>query len=341
MKQVDFGYVTTDGSMGRISIYRMCFQKFHTARHTLKLPDEELLKIVPKVEAVFDFLLEQGNKNGYNVDSILEIPDSGGQTCFLCASECSFKIATDLMKRGIKLNSITISMLVPDFKFPDLASSMMKKGINPNVICYDGRDRIYMNQFVFEDEKLKKQAETFPTSVHYSIDDIHCEESCPSDCSSRFERFYYKNGPLVEMTDENRIGSGGFGMVFRQKFHGKPMAMKCIFFEQSFSPNIQGQMNIVEENISELRIQSASAGSGVIVPVAFVRQQDREQDENGNWIADNYNIYIYPLYDCNLYELHEKHFNQFTEQILNDILNQCLTRIGSNGSRFHPRNSGR
>ena len=70
----------------------------------------------------------------------------------------------------------------------------------------------------------------------------------------------------------------------------------------------------------------ASGGSGIIVPEAFFRQQNQEQDDNGKWIAKNYNVYVYPLYDCNLYEFHEKHFDQFTDEILSDILSKCLTR---------------
>ena len=88
----------------------------------------------------------------------------------------------------------------------------------------------------------------------------------------------------------------------------------------------QSRFSFLNQNIAEIRIQTASHGPGVIVPVAFVRQQDQEQNENGRWIANNYNIFIYPLYDCNLYELHQDHYDGFTEKIFQDILNQCLRR---------------
>ena len=132
------------------------------------------------------------------------------------------------------------------------------------------------------------------------------------------------------MADKNRIGSGGFGMVYRQLFHGIPMAMKCVWIGEieNIETVLDGASDL-EQNISEIRIQIATVGSGVIVPVAFVRQQNQEQDENGKWIASNYNIFIYPLYDCNLYELHENHYDNLTEEILIDILAQCLTRKGS------------
>ena len=52
----------------------------------------------------------------------------------------------------------------------------------------------------------------------------------------------------------------------------------------------------------------------------------RHTNDNGKWIAKNYNIYVYPLYDLNLYQFHDKYYDQFTDEILKDILNQCLTR---------------
>ena len=132
------------------------------------------------------------------------------------------------------------------------------------------------------------------------------------------------------MTEENRIGAGGFGMVFKEFFHGKLMAMKCMLLGKIESRDyVNETKSDLEKNISELRIQVATAGSGVIVPVAFVRQQNQEQDDNGKWIAKNYNIFIYPLYDCNLYELHGKHFANFTEEIVGNIIHQCFTRKGS------------
>ena len=342
MGQVDFAYMKTHCEMGRtnVTIYRMCFQKILDVVTRHREEPEAFTgwpKMVQELEAVFVFLVEQGEKFDFNVNSILDIPDSSGGTCFASAAACSEKICSDLIERGIKLNNITADMVVPDFLFPDLAIPMMERGVNPYVISCDGTSNFDRIPTSFQSEEAQKLVATFRRSIHYSIDDINCDETCPPDCSSKFENFFYKNGPLIDMTDEtwvseNLVGSGGFSWVFRQKFHGEPMAMKCSFFEKTWGDDtVQAQVTALEENISELRIQSATAGSGVIVPVAFVRQQDQEQDENGNLIACNYNIYIYPLYNCNLYELHEKHYDQFSENVLNDILNQCLTRIGSKG----------
>ena len=146
--------------------------------------------------------------------------------------------------------------------------------------------------------------------------------------ATRFNKFVFKNGTLIEMTDTNRIGQGGFGMVFRCLFHGIPMAAKCVEISHIIEKNIIQDdpiENFLDKNLSEYRIQLATTGCGILIPVAFLRQQNQIL-ENGKWIARNYNIFLYPLYDCNLYELHSNYFNDFNDNILGNILHQCFTR---------------
>ena len=326
MDQVDFGHRGRNG----FTAYNGCFQRYQYARHELKRPEAEWRKLVTKTETVLDFLIKEANKRGFDVDSILEIPSFGGHTCFNTASGCSEKILEYIIGRGIKVNCTTIEMLIPDSTYPDLAVPMMKAGINPYVINYEGNNQIDQFPHSFESEEAKQLLTQFPRSIHFSTDDISCKNTCPSDCPSTFKRFYFKNGEFVEMTDANRIGQGGFGCVFKGLFHGENKALKCVFIGNAIDRQVYVGDGVtdLEESISEIRIQIASGGSGVIVPEAFVRQQNQEQDENGKWIAQHYNIYIYPLYDCNLYELHENHYNRFTDEILRDIMHQCLTRKG-------------
>ena len=335
MSQVDFDYIGKNG----VTIYNSCFTKYTAARFALERPErgmkdhnEKCVKLAKQTEAVFEFLVDQGNKYGFNVDSILEIPDSSGGTCFGKAAGCSLKISNYILGRSIQVNTIDTRMMVPKFIFPDLTIRMMEKGINPHVISY--KDNCPLDDYPsgFESEKAKLLLLQFPRSVHFSIEDINCRETCPEDCSSQLKRFFCKNGSLVEMTDENRIGTGGFGMVFRQLFHGRLMAMKCVWtgeIPESSSLTIAAVVSVLDENITEIRTQTSTVGPGILVPEAFVRQQDQEQDEDGKWIANNYNIFIYPLYDYNLYELHKIRYDDFTEEILRDILNQCLTRKDS------------
>ena len=106
--------------------------------------------------------------------------------------------------------------------------------------------------------------------------------------------------------------------------------MKCVLIgrieNQRFTKDAVSDL---EKNISEYRNQIATVGSGIIVPEAFVRQQNQEQDQNGKWIAKNYNIFVYPLFDCNLDELHGNYLDQFTEEIIENIIHQCFIRTGS------------
>ena len=114
------------------------------------------------------------------------------------------------------------------------------------------------------------------------------------------------------MTNANHIGQGGFGSVYKGLFHGKEKALKCVWIDQIEDRDlVKDAVSDLEKNISEIRIQIASSGPGILVPEAFIRQQNQEQDINGKWIAKNYNVFVYPRYDCNLYELHKNHYNQF------------------------------
>ena len=214
MDQVNFDYVGQDGS----TIYSNCFQRYLYSRHLLKRPEADWSLLVSKTELVFDYLVQEGNRVGFDVDSVLEIPSSLGETCFAAAVGTNKKISNYMIERGIKLNSISTDMTVPEFKYPDLAIKMMAKGINPHVISISGFSGIDLNPSSFESEEAKKLLAQFPRSVHFSIDDINCPKSCSADCSSSFKKFYFKNGELVKMTHANRIGQGGFGSVFIGKF---------------------------------------------------------------------------------------------------------------------------
>ena len=326
MEKVNFGYVGDDG----FTIYRQCLEKYTRRRFILKRPESEWTKLGTEIEALFEILVAMGIKNGCDIDSILETPDLRGETCFDIATGFSDKICNNIINRGINVNSIRTDMIVRDFGNPELAIKMMQIGINPYIIDCDGKSQIDYHPNSFKSAEAKRLLDTFERSIHYSIDDVECPAECPAGCPSRLKKFVCMNGPLVEMTDQKRIGSGGFGMIFREDFHGTPMAMKCVPMEKIIKREfISETVSDVEKNISEIRIQIASVGSGVIAPVAFVRQQNQEKDEDGKWIAKNYNIYIYPLYDCNLDELHGNYHDRFTEAIIGEIIHQCFIRTGS------------
>lgn len=324
MNDIDFGFT---GHGGR-SIYGTCFNRYMTTRWPSKKPEGEWSKLVPKVEETFFWLVEQGQKKlGIEgVNKIIQRPDSSGATCFGIASKFSLKISKFILDQSIKITSIRTTLMIPSFQFPELAEQMMIKNINPNVIDYTGINEIEGWPNSFKNPKCKELAEKFPKSIHFVTEDTSCYKNCPNDCKSKLKAFFFRSGRLVDINEKNKLGTGGFGTVYSGKWHEEDVAMKCILIDE-----IRGQISIskavadFENNISEYRSQLAAKGSGVIIPYAMVRQQNQEF-KNGIWIPLNFNIFIYSKYDCNLYELHQNHFHNFTDDILEFILDKCLIR---------------
>ena len=337
MAKVDFKYI----GKGETTIYKNCFHLIMKAMVGERRPRSDVTELTAKTELIFFFLIEEGKKNGFNTDRILEIPTVTGGTCFSIASYCCEQVSNYILDRRIKVNSINTKMMIPDFQFARLVERMLKKGVNPHIVNHTGRIQLEdsISRFNFESDQAKRLLSESPRSInlrsiHFAVENIVCSDTCPPDCPSQFEKFYYRNGSLIDMSSNAKIGSGGFGMVYQQLFHGKPKAMKCVWVGAIDDQTLLDDgLSDLEKNIAEIRIQMATSGSGVMVPEAFVRQQNQEKDENGKWIAMNLNIFIYPLYDCNLSELHENHYKEFTEDILKDIMLQCFTRKSSN-SRF-------
>lgn len=75
---------------------------------------------------VLKFLIKEAEKNGFDVNAILEKASISGWTCFFEYKEKN--IRKYLLDREIKLNSIRTNMRIPYFNFPDLAVQMMSQG---------------------------------------------------------------------------------------------------------------------------------------------------------------------------------------------------------------------
>ena len=143
--------------------------------------------LIPKIEALFDYCIQEGSKRGFDIDSVLEIPSVRGHTCFQIASSMSEKITKYILDRPIKINSIDMNLMIPEFKFADLSSQMMLRGVNPYVIDYAGISEAENNSFSFDSSESKSLLASFPRSIHYSIEDINCFQDCPVDCPSSQE----------------------------------------------------------------------------------------------------------------------------------------------------------
>lgn len=206
-----------------------------------------------------------------------------------------------------------------------------------------------MKPFYDRRPRLKKIIKKFNRSVYFSIEDYPCPEGCLLRCKSRMKAFFSNNGSLVKMIKPNKVGNGGFGNVYKGKWHVEKVAFKCILIDLgtyahketeaflSRNPKLRGltypQFLRLQIEIEEFRRPFSLSGPGILQPIAFFRQQNQvdegEKTKYGDiwWRPRNYNVYVYPLYECNLYELHNDYHDSFTDEILEHILTQCLVSL--------------
>ena len=98
MKEIDFTYIWEYGE----TIYTRCFSFLFSMSENIT--ESEQNEMAHKTEEIFFFLVEQGSKNGYNVDAILEISDKIGNTCLDYASQRSKKICNYILQRDIRVS---------------------------------------------------------------------------------------------------------------------------------------------------------------------------------------------------------------------------------------------
>ena len=59
---------------------------------------------------------------------------------------------------------------------------------------------------------------------------------------------------------------------------------------------------------------------------------------NERLVAMNCNVYVYPKFDMNLYDLHTKHFQDFNDDIIFSIFNQCAKSLVTLAGHGHIHN---
>ena len=283
------------------------------------------LKLKPKIEARFKLLVAEANKNNFNINAIIEQPTTTGETCFRIASDFSHSISQYILNRDIDVNFISTTFMTPWFSYGELTKQMLLKGINPFII-YNGRNQLERYPFHFKNEQ--ELLNKFKRSGFFFVEDTKCNANCPEECQSKFNKFKCYPGSLVLMSTEYKIGSGAFGNVYEGNWHGINSAMKCVPIKDAIWRENIGSIKKEFENIaSEYRTQLSTAGEGVILPTGMFRQQNQYFDRQKNrWTEINHHVMIYPKYDCDLFELHEKSFADFNEDILGNIMHQCLLR---------------
>ena len=307
------------------TIFRACFDRYCHARFNKGYRDERSKKLIPKTEDKFFELIRQAADKEVNTNKLIEKPTKTGETCFRIASYMSKKISQYILAEDIEVDFISKQFMLPWFEHEEVTEQMLHKNINP-LIIYRGKNQLdrYPGRF----EKFSEILDRFQNGAFYFTEDTNCNEGCSSICGSVFRRFKCYPGSLVEMTLENFIGGGAFGEVYKGKWHGSECAMKYTPILDSKSKNyVENIEREFEFDADEYLKPLKTSGKGVILPIGMFRQQNQYlQQQTNRWQAINYQVNVYPKYDCNLYELHEKKFEIFSDDIIENILNQCLIR---------------
>ena len=133
MNLVDFSKTDKDGrSIFGISMMKLGV-KARNKNHPL------FRNLMSKTEEIFFFLISAAEKHleEEKIDQILESPDYSGATVFSSASSKSEKISGWILDRNIDVAFVNHLWMTPVFFYESNVEKMLKKGINPFVVCWE------------------------------------------------------------------------------------------------------------------------------------------------------------------------------------------------------------
>ena len=274
---------------------------------------------------MFFELIRKAREKNVNTNKLIEKPTITGETCFRIASYMSKRISKYILTEDIEVDFISKQFQLPWYEHEELTEQMLLKNINP-YINYNGKNQLdrYPGRF----ENVTAILNRFQKAAFFVTKDTKCNERCSSKCGSDFQRFKCYPGSLVETISENFIGSGAFGKVYKGKWHGEECAMKFIPIKNSElrddAKSIKRDLDL-QSKLKSLKMRKAD--EGIVLRIGMVRQQNQYfQTDTNRWVEINYQINIFPKYDCDLYQLHEDKFKHFNDNVIENILHQCLRR---------------
>lgn len=276
-----------------------------------------------RLESVFVTLLDNAavSLDSDAFKSVIEKTDRTGRTVAFQASQFSETILSKLCEHGVSMNQITANFEVIELNFPAITFTMMKLGVNPRIVNLFGQSQHQLlKENNSDNNELMQQCLKNAKSVYFSMEDENCDTNCVNPCVSALTRYIVHKGIFIDPDKAKCVGVGSSGGVFEGRWHSKEAAFKFIRIKRykSKSDSITS-LSDLQENISEFINQRSIQGPGVLKPIGFYRQQILKRRK-----IEHFNVIIYPLCDCNLYELLES--NSFSENQVADILNQCLIR---------------
>ena len=282
--------------------------------------------MVAEIESVFFWLIEEAEKHHTKeeIKSILEKTDNAGDAVIIIASDMSELILEKLLELNVRPNNIDNLFGTPGFKFKKWAKLLMRMKLNPKVMNCNGNSQLNkLNPSTFESTELRRKALEFPGAIYYSTEDQKCEKDCPNECPANMDAYYFKNGKFLKRDKKNRIGQGA-AKVFKGKWHQKEAAFKFIpitnlTWETYSNENVAD----LESRLAEIKKVPRVSGANILVPIGSFRQQE-QTDENGEIVAHNFEVFVFPLLRMNLAEFKETH--NPTGPMLLFILKETLQR---------------
>ena len=306
------------------TIFQACIFIYLAYAANTNLTKSQQNELQARLESVFIVLLDYAVKklNFNDFKSILEKPDRLGRTVAYETSKFSEILLTRLCDHKISMNQVTVNFEVIELNYPKIISKMIKLGVNTRIINLFGNSQhqiLLKNHFI--NEKLMKQSESNTKSIFFSIDDELCNKNCSSLCVSDLKRYIIQNGIFLDPFQTIHIGSGSSGSVFAGKWHSTQAAFKFIpiqYYKSSLE-TVRSFLDL-QENISEFFHQQSTQGQNILQPIGFYRQQIQKSKMK----FYHFDVIVYPLCDCNLYQLLKS--NTLSEIQIENILDQCLKR---------------
>ena len=260
----------------------------------------KIANLMSKTEENFFYLISAAEEHmgEEEIDRILKSPYHSGQTVFMGAAVISEKISGWILDRNIDVAFVDHQWLTAQFWFKSNVEKMLKKGINPFVIRYDGK-----SEFVVRKERIfrnidQKWLEPFitgkiiaeKTEVYYSFQDSECSEKCENSCKDKMLKFKLYTGKRNFKNEK----SGGEGIVTFGSWHGEPAAFKLFVLgkiEMPDSRDVADGISNAAKTRAEFETASKLDHQNVLRVLHVFRYQETEKLQNTR-ILQNWTVIV-------------------------------------------------
>ena len=291
-----------------------------------------LRNLTSKIEEIFFFLISAAKEqlDEEEIDRILESPDHSGQTVFKGASSKSEKISGWILDRNIDVAFVDHKWMTPQFCFKSNVEKMLKKGINPFVVPYDGKSEFVRRQkriFADINQKLLQPFLTgkitdVRTEAFYSFQDSECNEKCENSCRDKMLKFKLYAGKRNFKNGKR----GGEGIVTFGTWHREPAAFKLLELGKIGMPDsghTKDAISNAKKTRSEFETVSKLAHPNILKVLHVFRYQEAEKFLN-TLSLQNWTVIVMEKHEKNIGEL------KIDERIhLPDLLQDGLGKVQS------------